>query len=240
VPDLKREDFTVKIGGKPMPIDYFARVADGTIHAPDLATASPDQVLAVYTKGTEAVVPRNFLIYIDLGFISPGIRNRSLNALSDFVTRLGPADATRIVLFDRSPRVLQDWTTSKESAMSVLAKIERENPGMSRLQTERQTIALIDSTAPQAGAQQYAQEIARDRDHAQSRASRHAAPPARSPSSSPGPEYQPGCRCPSTRRVGRRPRGVQHPPDLQRVGSVNQNSNADEITFYTIDATVDG
>ena len=26
VPDLKREDFTVKIGGKTMPIDYFARV----------------------------------------------------------------------------------------------------------------------------------------------------------------------------------------------------------------------
>ena len=116
VTDLKREDFTVKIGGKPMTIDYFARVADGTIHSPDLATASPDQVLAAYTKGGEATVPRNFLIYIDLGFISPGIRNRSINALSDFVTRLGPNDATRIVLFDRSPTVLQDWTTSKESA----------------------------------------------------------------------------------------------------------------------------
>jgi len=79
VTDLKREDFTVKIGGKAMTIDYFARVADGTIHSPDLATASPDQVLAAYTKGGEATVPRNFLIYIDLGFISPGIRNRSIN-----------------------------------------------------------------------------------------------------------------------------------------------------------------
>src|SRR5262245_43781176 len=138
VTDLKREDFTVKIGGKPVPIDYFTRVEQGTVHAPDLSTASPDQVLAAYTKGDEAIVPRNFLIYIDLGFISPGIRNRSINALSDFVTRLGPNDATRIVLFDRSPRVLQDWTTSKESAMAVLSQIERQNPGMSRLQTERQ------------------------------------------------------------------------------------------------------
>ena len=90
VTDLKREDFAVKIGGRVMPIDYFAQVSDGTIHSPDLATASPDQVLAAYTKGGEAIVPRNFLIYIDLGFISPGIRNRSINALSDFVTRLGP------------------------------------------------------------------------------------------------------------------------------------------------------
>jgi hypothetical protein len=40
VPDLKREDFTVLLGGKPVAVDYFARVAEGTIHAPDLATAS--------------------------------------------------------------------------------------------------------------------------------------------------------------------------------------------------------
>jgi VWFA-related protein len=249
VPDLKREDFTVKIGGKPMPIDYFARVADGTIHAPDLATASPDQVLAVYTKGTEVVVPRNFLIYIDLGFISPGIRNRSLNALSDFVTRLGPADATRIVLFDRSPRVLQDWTTSKESAMSVLAKIEKENPGMSRLQTERQTIALIDSTPRRrrgAYVQQYAQEIGQEIETmlTSMQSELVTLTPLAGKKSflfvSGGFEYQPGFV------MSQYASGSVAAPSLtftnirqisQRVGSVVQNSNADEITFYTIDAT---
>src|SRR5688572_7197866 len=46
VTDLKREDFTVRLAGRPVTIDYFARVDEGTIHAPDLASASPDQVLA--------------------------------------------------------------------------------------------------------------------------------------------------------------------------------------------------
>ena len=38
ITDLKREDFTLKIGGKVVPIDYFSTVNDGTIHAPDLAS----------------------------------------------------------------------------------------------------------------------------------------------------------------------------------------------------------
>jgi len=54
VPDLKREDFTVRVGGKVVPIDYFARVEEGAIHAPDLATASPDQILTGYRQEDEA------------------------------------------------------------------------------------------------------------------------------------------------------------------------------------------
>ncbi len=165
VTGLTRDDFTVEIAGRPARIDYFTRVDAGTIHTPDLAAASPDQVLKAYRQGDETIVPRNFLIYIDLGFISPGIRNRSLNALSDFVSRLGPHDATRVVLFDRSPTVLTDWTTSKETAMAAISKIESEHPGMSRLQTQRQTIAMIDSTPRRrrgAYVQQYAAETAQE------------------------------------------------------------------------------
>ena len=71
VPDLKKDDFTVKIGGKPVAIDYFSRVDQGTIHAPDLAAASPDQILTAYKRGEDAYIPRNFLIYVDLGFLQP-------------------------------------------------------------------------------------------------------------------------------------------------------------------------
>jgi VWFA-related protein len=249
VTDLKREDFTVKIGGKPMPIDYFARVADGTIHSPDLATASPDQVLAAYTKGGEAIVPRNFLIYIDLGFISPGIRNRSINALSDFVTRLGPNDATRIVLFDRSPKVLQDWTTSKESAMSVLSRIEKEHPGMSRLQTERQTVSLIDSTPRRrrgAYVQQYAAQIGMEIETmlTSMQSELVTLTPLAGKKSfiflTGGFEYQPGFvmaqyASGSVAAPGLSYVNVRQVPE--RVGAMVQNANSDEITFFTIDAT---
>jgi len=42
ITDLKREDFTLKIGKNVVPIDYFSLVNDGALHAPDLATATPE------------------------------------------------------------------------------------------------------------------------------------------------------------------------------------------------------
>jgi VWFA-related protein len=144
VTDLKRDDFVLKIGGKPVPIEYFTFVNEGQIHAPDLATAAPEQVLATYKKGEDAYVPRNFLVYVDLGYMPPGRRNASLNAIRDLAGRLGPNDAMRVVVFNRSPTTLVDWTTSKEVVLTALTDLERQGVGMSRLQAQTQTIALID------------------------------------------------------------------------------------------------
>jgi VWFA-related protein len=145
VTDLTRADFTIRVDGKPMPIDYFARVDAGSIHAPDLSTASPDRVLDVYKSGGEAFVPRHFLIYVDSGDISPGLRNRTLDQLKDFITRLGPTDTARMVLFDRLPKELTEWTSSKETLLSAVEKMEK-GVGMSRLQNQMQTVRSIDST----------------------------------------------------------------------------------------------
>jgi VWFA-related protein len=144
VRDLTKEDFRVRIDGKDMPIDYFTRVEAGTIHAPDLAAASPDRVLAEYQKGGEAYVPRHFLIYVDSGHLSPGLRNRALESLKDFVTRLGPSDSARIVAFDRSSKTVTEWTTSKEQLLDGISRMDK-SLGMSRLMTEVQTLRDIDS-----------------------------------------------------------------------------------------------
>jgi VWFA-related protein len=144
VRDLTKEDFRVRIDGKDMPIDYFTRIEAGTIHAPDLAAASPDRVLAEYQKGGEAYVPRHFLIYVDSGHLSPGLRNRALESLRDFVTRLGPSDSARIVVFDRNSKTVTEWTTSKEQLLDGLSRMDK-SVGMSRLMTEMQTLRDIDS-----------------------------------------------------------------------------------------------
>ena len=144
--DLKKEDFRVRIDGKDVPVDYFTRVEAGTIHAPDLAEASPDRVLAEYQKGGEAYVPRHFLIYVDSGHLSPGLRNRALESLRDFVTRLGPSDSARIVAFDRNSKTVTEWTTSKEQLLDGLSRMEK-GIGMSRLMTEMQTLRDIDSSS---------------------------------------------------------------------------------------------
>lgn len=151
VENLNRQDFTVRIDGRPVPIDYFTRVEEGTIHAPDLATASPERVLSEYRKGEEAYVPRHFLIYVDIGHLSPGTRTRGVEALRDLITRLGASDSARVVLFDRRPKPITEWTASKEALLSALSRIESAGVGMSRLLTEQQTLRQIDSTPSRSG-----------------------------------------------------------------------------------------
>ncbi|HEU5249148.1 MAG TPA: VWA domain-containing protein [Thermoanaerobaculia bacterium] len=147
VTDLKREDFTVKVGGKTVPIDYFARVEEGAIHAPDLATASPDQILTAYRQEDEAYVPRHFLIYVDTGHLAPDARKRGLEALRDLVTRLGPSDRARLVIFDRRTKPITEWSSSKEELLAAVQKIEHMRIGMSRLAAEQQAIHEIDYPA---------------------------------------------------------------------------------------------
>ncbi len=252
VTDLKREDFTLKIGGKVVPIDYFALVDDGTLHAPDLATATPEQTLAAYKKGEEAYVPRNFLVYVDLGYLPAGLRNRSLNAIRDLATRLGPNDAMRVVVFNRIPTVLVDWTTSKEVAMSALSQIETKGVGMSRLQTQTQTLAMIDGmgqgrrnlNSRMQLARQYAQEVGSEIETmiGSIQSELVTLTPLNGKKAflflSGGFEYQPGFvmaqyaagSLPSLSNFNVREIST-------RLETMIRKANADQITFYTVDAT---
>ncbi|MGE5414632.1 MAG: VWA domain-containing protein [Syntrophomonadaceae bacterium] len=254
VNDLKRDDFTVKIGEKAVPIDYFALINDGAIHAPDLATAPPERVLSTYKQAEEtAYVPRNFLVYVDLGYLPPGLRNRALNAIRDLTTRLGPNDAIRVVVFDRSPRVLVDWTTSKELVMAELASIEREGVGMSRLHTQEQTIAQINGfsgsrrtlSSRQQLARQYGQEVGAEIQTMIDSIDRELVTltPLNGKRAflfvSGGFEYQPGyvmaqyatgSFLPSLTNIDVRQVPV-------RLNAMIQKANEVQVTFYTVDAT---
>lgn len=246
ITDLTRENFTVRLGGKPVPIDYFARVDAGTIHSPDLATASPDQVLAAYRRGTEAYVPRHFLMYVDLGHLAPDARKRGLEALRDLVTRLGPNDMGRVLMFDRRSKELTEWTNSKEALFAALTKIEKAGIGMSRLLTERHTLRDIDITRSRSSrqfmARQYAeQERAEVGQMLKDVGSELAtlAPLAGKKAFlfvSGGFEFQPGYAM-ATYALG--------PGSLLAIDTRNMSAeldevvrraNASEITFYTVDA----
>ena len=251
VPDLKKEEFSVKIGGKVYPIDYFSRVDQGTIHTPDLATASPDQILTAYKTGEGAFVPRNFLIYVDLGFLPPGLRNRSLDAIRDLVTRLGPQDACRVIVFNRSPKVLQDWTTSKEAIMAAVSSIEREGVGMSRLQAETQTMATLDSTSRRRNQrapviQQYAQEVGTEIQTMLESMKQELV--TLTPLNgkkvflfvSGGFEYQPGYVMSqyATGGIGPATLTMLNYIDVGKsADAAIRRANGDEITFYTVDAS---
>jgi VWFA-related protein len=151
VKDLRREDFTVLLSGKPVPIDYFARVDEGAIRAPDFPTAAPDHVVGVLPTAEKAYVPRYFLLFMDIGHVSLSGRKSSFDALHDFVAQMSPNDRARIVLFDRSLKPVTQWLSSKEVLSERISKIEKEQVGMSRLTNERQTMHDIDFAANFAG-----------------------------------------------------------------------------------------
>jgi VWFA-related protein len=254
VTDLKREDFTLKIGKNVVPIDYFSLVNDGALHAPDLATATPEQTLSAYKKGEDsAYVPRNFLVYVDLGYLPPGYRNRSLNAIRDLATRLGPNDAMRVVVFNRSPRVLVDWTTSKENAMAALSELESKGVGMSRLQDQTQAMAQIDAMGSGRRnansrltiARQYGQEVGAEIEDmiASIQSELVTLTPLNGKKAflflSGGFEYQPGYVMAQYASGNYLPTMANiNVRDIStRLTTMIQRANADQITFYTVDAT---
>jgi VWFA-related protein len=254
VTDLKREDFTLKIAGKPVPIDYFSTVADGTIHAPDLSTAPPDQVLDIYKKGEEAYVPRNFLVFVDLGYLPPGLRNYSMNAIRDLAGRLGPNDGMRVVVFDQSPSVLVDWTTSKEVVLTALTDLERQRVGMSRLTAQTQTLEQIDQIPRSRRgvssrlqlAQQYGSEVGAEIQAliTSIQSELVTLTPLNGKKAflylSGGFEYQPGWimaqyaggSITSSGLINLNIRDIS-----TRLAAMIQRANADGVTFYTVDAT---
>jgi VWFA-related protein len=150
VNDLTREEFVVRVDGKPVPIDYFARVEAGAVHGPDLATASPDLVLdTLKADSGETYVPRQFLVYFDDDRLLPQERHSVIEGLRDFVTRLSPSDRASIVSYTGSTRVLVPFTNSKETLLDGLSRLEKASPvGLSWESQYRQTVQELRTSRP--------------------------------------------------------------------------------------------
>ena len=150
VNDLARDEFVVRVDGKPVPIDYFARIEAGTLHGPDLATASPDLVLdTLKADSGETFVPRQFLVYFDDDRLLPPERVAVIEGLRDFFTRLSPSDRASIVSYTGSTRVLVPFTNSKEILLDGLSRLEKASPaGLSWEMQYRQTVQELRTSRP--------------------------------------------------------------------------------------------
>ena len=128
VPDLTRAEISVTVDGKPLPLDYFARVEAGQLHGPDLATASPDFILETTAAGADRYVPRQFLVFFDDEHLLPSDRKRVFEGLRDFVTRLSPSDSMAILSYNISSHVITPFTSSKEALLDGLSRLEKVAP----------------------------------------------------------------------------------------------------------------
>ena len=259
VKDLRREDFTVRVAGKPVPIDYFARVDEGAIRQPDFPTAAPDQVVGVAPTAEKAYVPRYFLVFMDIGHVSPSGRKSSFDALHDFIAQMSPNDRARIVLYDRGLKPVTQWLSSKEALSERIAKIEKEQLGMSRLTAERQTLHDIDFPAGFGGSAARMQlKLAENYAEQQRAEIRQLLDGVRSELSllaplagkkvflflSGGFEFKPGSTMLTyVQRLQGAPNSRARPGLLevnvhnfsQDLEEITRRANASEITFYTVD-----
>ncbi len=127
--DLGKDEFRVLVDGKPVALDFFSRVDAGTLHGTDLQAASPDLILETLEKGEgERYVPRQFLVFFDDQHLLPQERPRIVEALRDFVTRLAPSDRMSIVSLGTTSRVIVPYTSSKESLLDGLSRLEKIAP----------------------------------------------------------------------------------------------------------------
>src|ERR1019366_6129545 len=129
VSDLTRAEISVTVDGKPLPLDYFVKVDAGQLHGPDLTTASPDLILATTAAGGPApYVSRQSFVFSDDEHLMPFDRKRVIEGLRDFVTRLSPSDNMAIVSYNISTHVLVPFTSSKETLLDGLSRLEKISP----------------------------------------------------------------------------------------------------------------
>ena len=139
VPDLKPEDFRLRVDGREVPVEYFSEVREGNALPPSAGkpaeTTAPESVQGV----TEGPVGTYYLVFIDDYFSIARQRNRVLQKLKADLGRLGPEDRMAIVAYDGGRLVmLSGWSGSREElARAFEQAAARPSHGIDRIKESR-------------------------------------------------------------------------------------------------------
>jgi VWFA-related protein len=133
VPDLKPQDFRLKVDGKPIKIDYFNEVRGGQAIAPAPGAAQTIPGLPDLAPGSP--VGTSYLVFIDDYFSLSPRRDEVLRSLRDDLTRLGPEDRMALVAYDgKHLNLLSSWSSSsRELARAIEREIETPPHGLERV-----------------------------------------------------------------------------------------------------------
>jgi VWFA-related protein len=132
VPDLKPQDFRLKVDGKPIKIDYFNEVRGGQAIAPEPGAAQTIPGLPDLAPGSP--VGTSYLVFIDDYFSIAPRRDEVLRSLRDDLVRLGPEDRMALVAYDgKHLNLLSSWSSSsRELARAIEREIETPSRGLER------------------------------------------------------------------------------------------------------------
>jgi VWFA-related protein len=133
VPDLKPEDFRLKVDGRPVKIDFFNEVRGGQAIAPEPGTTPTVPGLPDLAPGSP--VGTSYLVFIDDFFSVGPRRDEVLRSLKDDLSRLGPEDRLALVAFDgKRLNMLSSWSNSARAlGLAIEKEIGTPAHGLERL-----------------------------------------------------------------------------------------------------------
>lgn len=140
---LTRDDFTLYEDGERVEITYFAEVDESPASAPAAAArpeaaAPPDAPAEEGRVPVPAAEPRDFVIFLDLGHMTPAGMHKTLDDLRSFVERvLRPGDRVMVVEHQQNLRVVQELTSEHARAVEALAAAAESAPQGIQQLTER-------------------------------------------------------------------------------------------------------
>jgi len=144
VHDLRRDELVVKVGGRVLPVDHFARVEASRISAPSAAAAETPPPGRAPEAGT--VVPRQLLVYFDDARLQPWQRRPVIDGLEGLLARLGPADEASIVSYNGGMLVLAPFTNDRARLADGLARLRDLVPrGFHRAHLFRNAAAAMET-----------------------------------------------------------------------------------------------
>ncbi|HUP21353.1 MAG TPA: VWA domain-containing protein [Thermoanaerobaculia bacterium] len=140
VPGLAAADFELLVDGKPVPIEYFSEIRDGSL-APSASHASAEgEAAPVPTVGEQGRLRTHYLVFVDDFFSIAQDRDRVLDRLGESFAELRPDDRVAVVAFDgKELALLASWTADRAALGDALRRAKaRPAFGNQRLTELRQ------------------------------------------------------------------------------------------------------
>lgn len=148
VPNLKKEQFELRIDGKMQPIEFFEIVSAGSTHDREIWAKAENQPVSVEQPATNSPNPgRTLLIFLDDWHMAADNTIRARDAVSSLLnTSMAPND--RVGIFSASGQLaaMQVLTNDKSALLALLEKYNFRNPGVQDVgsppMTEAQALSI--------------------------------------------------------------------------------------------------
>lgn len=116
---LTEGDFELLVDGQKVPLEFFSEVREGrTVAAGEGSEETAAGVQPRLDPGER--VETSYLVFIDDYFTQAKKRNRSLDGIRDYLSRLGAGDRMAVVAFDgRKIEMLSSWNQSPADLQEV-------------------------------------------------------------------------------------------------------------------------